>query len=643
MEESEIMAKKQFKAESKRLLDLMINSIYTHKEIFLRELISNASDAEDKLAYKALTDDQVPVDRSQLKITIVPDKEKRTLTISDNGVGMTKEELENNLGTIAHSGSLQFKQEMDQEHKGEDIDVIGQFGVGFYSAFMVADAVTVISKAYGSDEAFMWQSDGADGYTITPCEKDAPGSDIIMHIKPNADEENYDQYLETYKLQELIKKYSDYIRYPIVMEVEDYRQKPKPEDAGDDYKPEWETVKEWKTINSMVPLWQRPKAKVTDEEYNNFYKEKFMDWQDPLAVIHTSAEGAVTYKALLYIPQKAPYDFYTREYQKGLQLYSSGVMIMDKCADLLPDCFRFVKGVVDSPDFSLNISREILQHDRQLKVIANALEKKIKSELVKMQKDDPEKYEKFWTAFGSQIKYGVVADYGAHKDKLKDLLLFWSSKEGKNTTLAAYKDRMSEDQPYYYYACGESVDKIAKLPQVERILDKGYEILYCTEDVDDFVMQALGEIDGKKFMSATAEDALPQTDEEKKQAEEKAEAGKPVLEAVKNVLGDQVKEVRISKILKSGACCLSADGPVSLEMERYMRKLEGGEHMKAERVLELNADSAPYAALKKAVDAGDQATVEKYAKLLYGQALLLADLPLEDPSEYAELVCSLMV
>ena len=637
------MAKKQFKAESKRLLDLMINSIYTHKEIFLRELISNASDAEDKLAYKALTDDQVPVDRSQLKITIVPDKEKRTLTISDNGVGMTKEELENNLGTIAHSGSLQFKQEMDQEHKGEDIDVIGQFGVGFYSAFMVADAVTVISKAYGSDEAFMWQSDGADGYTITPCEKDAPGSDIIMHIKPNADEENYDQYLETYKLQELIKEYSDYIRYPIVMEVEDYRQKPKPEDAGDDYKPEWETVKEWKTINSMVPLWQRPKAKVTDEEYNNFYKEKFMDWQDPLAVIHTSAEGAVTYKALLYLPQKAPYDFYTREYQKGLQLYSSGVMIMDKCADLLPDYFRFVKGVVDSPDFSLNISREILQHDRQLKVIANALEKKIKGELEKMQKDDPEKYEKFWAAFGSQIKYGVVADYGAHKDKLKDLLLFWSSKEGKNTTLAAYKDRMSEDQPYYYYACGESVDKIAKLPQVERILDKGYEILYCTEDVDDFVMQALGEIDGKKFMSATAEDALPQTDEEKKQAEEKAEAGKPVLEAVKNVLGDQVKEVRISKILKSGACCLSADGPVSLEMERYMRKLEGGEHMKAQRVLELNADSAPYAALKKAVDAGDQATVEKYSKLLYGQALLLADLPLEDPSEYAELVCSLMV
>ena len=636
------MAKKQFKAESKRLLDLMINSIYTHKEIFLRELISNASDAEDKLAYKALTDDQVPVDRKDLKITIVPDKEMRTLTVSDNGVGMTREELENNLGTIAKSGSFQFKQDLAKEDKPEDIDVIGQFGVGFYSAFMVADHVTVVSRAYGSDEAWMWQSDGADGYTVTQCEKDAPGSDVIMHLKANADEENYDQYLETYKLQELIKKYSDYIRYPIVMEVEDYRQKEKPADAGDDYKPEWETVKEWKTINSMVPLWQRQKSKVTAEEYNAFYKEKFMDWQDPLAVVHTSAEGAVTYKAMLYIPQKAPYDFYTREYQKGLQLYSSGVLIMDKCADLLPDYFRFVKGVVDSPDFSLNISREVLQHDRQLKVIASALEKKIKGELVKLQKEDPEKYEQFWTAFGSQIKYGVVADYGAHKDNLKDLLLFWSSKEGKNTTLEAYQGRMAEEQPYYYYACGESVDKIAKLPQVERILDKGYEILYCTEDVDDFVMQALGEIDGKKFKSATAEDALPQTEEEKKAAEEKAEEGKPVLEAVKAALGDQVKEVRLSKILKSGACCLSADGPVSLEMERYMRKMEGGEHMKAERVLELNADSAPYAALKKAVDAGDQATVEKYAKLLYGQALLLADLPLEDPAEYAQLVCSLM-
>ena len=638
------MAKKQFKAESKRLLDMMINSIYTHKEIFLRELISNASDAEDKLAYKSLTDEGVDVKRSDLKITIIPNKEMRTLTISDNGVGMTKEDLECNLGTIAHSGSGQFKADLAADDKAaEKIDVIGQFGVGFYSAFMVADHVTVLSKAYGSDEAWMWQSDGADGYTLTQCEKDKPGTDIILHIKANADEENYDQYLETYKLQELIKKYSDYIRYPITMEVEDYKMKPKPEDAGEDYKPEWETVKEWKTINSMVPLWQRQKSKVKPEEYNAFYKEKFGDWTDPLAVIHTSAEGAVTYKALLYIPEKTPYDFYTREYEKGLQLYSSGVLIMDKCADLLPDCFRFVKGVVDSPDFSLNISREILQHDRQLKVIATALEKKIKAELVKMQKDDREKYEKFWKAFGTQIKYGVVGEYGAKKDLLKDLLMFWSSKENGNTTLAAYKDRMPEDQPYYYYACGESVDKIAKLPQVERILDKGYEILYCTEDVDDFVMKALAEIDGKKFKSVADDDAIPQTEEEKKAAEEKAEAGKGVLDAVKEALGEQVKEVRISSILKSGACCLTAEGPVSLEMEKYMSKMEGGEHMKAERVLELNADSAPYAALKQAQEAGDTDKVARYAKLLYGQAELMAGLPLADPAEYARLVSELMV
>ena len=638
------MAKKQFKAESKRLLDLMVNSIYTHKEIFLRELISNASDAEDKLAYKSLTDESVDVARGDLKITVVPDKEGRTLTVSDNGVGMSKEDLESNLGTIARSGSGQFKAGLAEDDEAADkIDVIGQFGVGFYSAFMVADHVTVISRAWGSEEAWMWQSDGADGYTVTQCEKEVPGTDVIMHIKANADEENYDQYLETYKLQELIKKYSDYIRYPIVMEVEDYRQKDKPEDAPEDYKPEWETVKEWKTLNSMVPLWQRQRSQVTPEEYNAFYKEKFGDWQDPLAVIHTSAEGAVTYKAMLYIPEKTPYDFYTREYQKGLQLYSSGVLIMDKCADLLLDHFRFVKGVVDSADFSLNISREVLQHTRQLKVIASALEKKIKNELLTMQKEDREKYEKFWSAFGTQLKYGVVAEYGQHKDVLRDLLLFWSSKEEKNTTLAAYKDRMPEDQPFYYYACGESVEKIAKLPQVERILDKGYEILYCTEDVDDFVMKGLGEVDGKQFKSVTEEDALPQTDEEKKAAEEKAEAGKPVLEAVKEALGDQVKEVRVSSILKSGACCLSADGPVSIEMERYMRKVEGSQPMKAERVLELNPDAAPFAALKKAVDAGDKDTVAKYAKVLYAQALLLADLPLEDPAEYTELVCSLMI
>ena len=631
------MAKRQFKAESKRLLDLMVNSIYTHKEIFLREIISNASDACDKLCYQALTDDAVGMSRKDFKIEIKVDKEHRTLTVSDNGIGMDKEDLENNLGVIASSGSYKFKQEVGDDAK--DTDVIGQFGVGFYSAFMVADHITVVTRKYGADAAWMWQSSGADGYTITECERDAVGTDIIMHIKPDTDDEKYSEFLESWRLQELVRKYSDYIRFPIRMEVSKTRRK----EGSPDDKPEYETYQEEETLNSMVPIWQRRKSSVKPEEYNKFYRDKFHDYADPQKVIAVSAEGAVTYKALLFIPGATPFDYYTKEYEKGLQLYSNGVLIMDKCADLLSDYFRFVKGVVDSADFSLNISREVLQHTRQLSVIAKALEKKIKAELLKMQKEEPEKYEKFWAAFGNQIKYGVVAEYGAHKEMLQDLLLFWSSKEGKNTTLAAYKDRMPEDQPYYYYACGESVDKIAKLPQVERILDKGYEILYCTEDVDDFVMQALGEIDGKKFKSATAEDALPQTEEEKKESEEKAEAGKPVLEAVKEVLGDKVKEVRISKILKTGAVCLSADGPVSLEMERYMRKLEGGEHMKAERVLELNADSAPYAALKKAVDEGDKETVEKYSKLLYGQALLLAELPLEDPAEYAQLVCSLMV
>ena len=635
------MEKKQFQAESKRLMDLMINSIYTHKEIFLRELISNASDAEDKLAYRSLTDSSITASRSDLKITIIPDKDARTLTVSDNGVGMTREELESNLGVIAKSGSLQFKQELGE--KKDDVDVIGQFGVGFYSAFMVADDVKVVSRAWGSEEAYLWQSSGTDGYTITPCEKEAPGTDVIMHIKENAEEEDYGQYLERGRLQSLIKKYSDYIRYPIVMEVEDYRQKEKPADAGEDYKPEWETVLEWKTLNSMVPLWQRPKAEVKSEEYNAFYKEKFSDWEDPLSVVHLSAEGQVEYKALLYIPAKTPYDFYTREYEKGLQLYSSGVLIMDKCGDLLPDHFRFVKGVVDSPDFSLNISREVLQHDNQLKIIARNLEKKIKAELLRLQKEDREKYETFWKAFGVQLKYGVVAEYGRSKDLLKELLLFWSSKEGANTTLAAYKDRMPEDQPFIYYACGESVEKIAKLPQVERILDKGYEILYCTEDVDDFVMKGLEELDGKKFKSVADEDALPQTDEEKQAAKEQSEQAAPVLTAVKEALGDKIKEARLSSILKSAAVCLTADGPVSLEMEKYMAKVEGSMPMRAERVLELNAGSAPYAALQRAVEAQDKATVEKYAKLLYGQAILMAGLPLEDPSEYAQLICSLMI
>ncbi|MBO5727013.1 MAG: molecular chaperone HtpG [Oscillospiraceae bacterium] len=636
------MAKKQFKAESKRLMDLMINSIYTHKEIFLREIISNASDAVDKLAYKALTDDQVKVKRKDFGIVIVPDKTARTLTVSDNGIGMTREELESNLGTIAKSGSFHFKQELGDEKAANKVDVIGQFGVGFYSAFMVADRVSVISKAYGSDEAWMWQSEGADGYTVTPCEKAGAGTDIIMHIKDNANEENYDQYLESYKLQELIHKYSDYIRYPIRMEVEDYRMKEKPADAGEDYRPEWESVLEWKTVNSMVPIWQRQKSKVKKEDYDAFYKEKFGDWQEPLCVLHTSGEGAVEYKALLYIPSQAPYDFYTRDYEKGLQLYSSGVLIMDKCADLLPDHFRFVRGVVDSPDFSLNISREMLQHTRQLKVIAANLEKKVKAELLKLQKDDREKYEKFWEAFGMQIKVGVVSDYGQHKDLLRELLLFRSSAEGKNVTLNEYKDRMSQEQPYYYYASGESADKIDRLPQVERIRDKGYEILYLTQDVDEFVMQALGELDGKKFKSVSDEDALPQSEEEKKAAEEKAEQGKEMVDFVKQTLGEKVKQVRISKILKSGAVCMTAEGSMTLEMEKYLRKIEGKSDIRAERVLELNPDADAVQALRRAVEAGDEELAGKYAKLLYGQALLLAELPMEEPADFAALVCELM-
>ena len=640
------MAKKQFKAESKRLLDLMINSIYTHKEIFLRELVSNASDALDKLAYRALTDDKVGVDRSELKITLTPDQIARTLTISDNGIGMTREELESNLGTIARSGSLQFKQDMAaaEGDKPSDVDIIGQFGVGFYSAFMVADRVTVTSRAYGADEAWQWESTGADGYTLTQCGKDTVGTDIVLHIKANTDDDKYDEYLEQYRLAELIKKYSDYVHYPIVMLMHKSRQKPRPEDAGDDYKPEWEDYDEWETLNSMVPLWQRPKSEVKPEEYNQFYKEKYGDWEDPLSVIHVSAEGAVEYKAMLYIPSHAPFDFHSRDYQKGLQLYSSGVLIMDKCADLLPDHFRFVKGVVDSQDFSLNISREMLQHTRQLKVIAGNLEKKIKAELLRLQKDEREKYETFWKAFGTQIKVGVVSDYGVHKDLLKDLLLFFSSKEGKLTSLAEYKARMPEEQKYIYYACGEDAAQLDKLPQAERIRDKGYEILYLTDEPDQFVVDALGAVDDVPFKSVDDDDALPETDEEKAALEKKAEESKPVLDFLKETLGDQIKEARVSRILRSGAVCLTADGPITLEMEKYFQRVdpENAKNMKAQRVLELNPDSPAFAALQQAVET-DRDKAAKYAKLLYAQAQLIAGIPLEDPAGYTELVCSLMV
>ena len=633
------MAKKQFKTESKRILDLMINSIYTHKEIFLRELISNASDAVDKLAYKSLTDDAVGMSRGDFRIDLIIDKEARTLTVRDNGIGMTKEELESNLGVIARSGSLQFKQEMEE---AGDTDIIGQFGVGFYSAFMVADQVTVITRAYGSDTAWRWESSGADGYTIEETEKDTVGTDIVLHIKEDGEEEQFGQYLDQRRIQRLVKKYSDYIRYPIVMDLEQERMKEKPADAGDDYKPEWETVIEPTTLNSMVPLWQRKKKDVTEEEYTQFYQDKFSDYEPPLATVSVDAEGTVSYKALLFIPGRTPYDFYTREYEKGLQLYSSGVLIMDKCADLLPEHFRFVKGVVDTPDVSLNISRELLQHTRQLKVISSNLEKKIKAELSRLQKDEPEKYRQFWTAFGRNVKYGLVSDYGVHKDMLTDLLIFPTSHGDEPASLSQYKERMAEGQEFIYYAVGEDAARLARLPQAERILDKGYEILYLTEDVDEFCVQTINEYEGKKLKSINDEDALPESEEEKKAAEEQTTENKDVLDFLKETLGDRIADARISRILKSHAVCMTADGPVSLEMEKYFKRTgETMPGMTAQRVLELNAEAPAFAALKRAV-AEDKELAAKYAQLLYSQALLIADLPLEDPAGYAELVCSLM-
>ena len=635
------MEKKQFKAESQRLMDLMINSIYTHKEIFLREIISNASDAIDKLAYRALTDDKVGLNRDDFKIVVVPDKQARTLTVSDNGIGMTQEEMENNLGTIAKSGSLQFKKETEDADDAE-LDIIGQFGVGFYSAFMVADKVTVISKAYGADTAWKWESEGVDGYTIEPCEKETVGTDVIMTIKANADEENYDEYLTPYALSNLIKKYSDYIRYPIRMEMEHSRPKPKPEDAGEDYKPEYEQVKEWETINSMVPIWQRPKSKVTQEEYNDFYKSKFGDWQDPLLSIHIAAEGTIEYKALLYVPSQVPMNYFTTDFKKGLQLYSSGVMIMEKCPDLLPDHFSFVQGIVDTPDVSLNISREMLQHDRQLKVIANNIEKKVKSELVKLMKDDREKYEQFWAAFGMQFKYALMNAYGNNRDTLRDLMLFWSSKEDKLTSLQEYVDRMPESQEKIYYVCADSVEHAAKMPQAERVLKAGYEVLYLTVDEDEIVLQMLENAGGKPFVSVADENALPVTEEEKANVEQAEKDHKDVLDFAQETLKDQVAKVRLSKILQSGSVCLTAEGPVSLEMEKYFRKMRRDFPMQAQKVLEINPDSSAFQALCNTFQAGDKEKAAAYVEILYNQALIIADFPLPDPARYAELVCGLM-
>ena len=626
------MAKKQFKAESKRLLDLMINSIYTHKEIFLREIISNASDACDKLCYQALTDDSVGLNRKDFKIELKVDKENRLITVSDNGIGMDKEDLENNLGVIASSGSYKFKQEVGDDAK--DTDVIGQFGVGFYSAFMVADHITVVTKKYGSDTAYMWQSAGADGYTITECEKDSVGTDIIMHVKPDTDDEKYSEFLESWRLQELVRKYSDYIRFPIRMEVSKTRKK---EGCPDD-KPEYETYQEEETLNSMVPIWQRRKSSVKPEEYNKFYRDKFHDYTDPQKVITVSAEGAVTYKALLFIPGATPYDYYTKEYEKGLQLYSNGVLIMDKCADLLPEHFRFVRGVVDSPDLSLNISRELLQHDRQLKVIAANLEKKIKNELVKMMKDDREGYETFWKNFGRQIKFGVTANYGAGKDLLSDLLLFYASTEKKLVTLEEYVGRMKEDQKYIYYAAGETLDKVDKLPQTELLKDKGIEILYFTEDIDEFCAQVVRDKDGKELRSI-----LDQEIEEgaEKKAEEAADSHKAAFDFVKEALGGKVKEVKASTRLKSHPVCLTAGEGLSFEMEKYFQAVQPDSPIKADRILELNVEHPVFQALENAV-AEDPEKAKKYAQLLYSQALLIAGLPLDDPSGYTDLVCELM-
>ncbi len=631
------MAKKQFKAESKRLLDLMINSIYTHQEIFLRELISNASDAIDKLAYLALTDEHVGLNRSDFQIELVPDEKNRTLMVRDNGIGMDQQELESNLGTIARSGSFQFKQGLD-EKKPEDLDIIGQFGVGFYSAFMVADQVTVISKKYGSDEAYMWQSDGADGYTIAPTTKKTAGTDVILKIKADTEDEQYSRFLRTWELQQLVRKYSDYIRYPIRMEVEKTRMK---EGTEKEEKPEYETYRETETLNSMVPIWHRKKKDVTDEEYNNFYKEKFFDFEDPLAVIHADVEGAVTYQALLYIPARAPYDFYTKDFKKGLQLYSSGVMIMENCADLLPDCFRFVRGVVDSQDLSLNISREMLQHDRQLKFIAGNLEKKIKQELSKLMESDREKYEKFYQAFGMQIKYGTLADYGAKKDVMQDLILYWSSKNEKLTSFAEYVAAMPEEQKYIYYANGENRNRLAQLPQMEKLREKGYDVLFMTDEVDGFIPQTLLKYKEKEFRSVMADDLGLATDEEKKAAEEKSEKSKQTLDFVRQTLGESVKEVRLSENLGSHPVSIVPAEGMTFEMEKYFKRLNPDSDMKAERVMELNAEHPLFNTLQIAV-AQDEEKAKKIVRILYTQGLLMADLPIENPGEYTDLVCGLI-
>lgn len=628
------MAKKQFKTESKRMLDLMINSIYTNREIFLRELISNASDAIDKLYFRSLTDDSVQLKHDDFHIDVKIDKDNRLLTVSDNGIGMTEEELDKNLGTIAKSGSRQFSAE--NETDGQDVDIIGQFGVGFYAAFMVADRVEVVSRAFGAEKAYRWQSSGADGYTITEAQKDDVGTDVILHIKENTPEAEYDEFLDTYTISSLVKKYSDYIRFPIQMDMERSRKKEGSEDEYETY-----TVRE--TVNSMVPLWKKAKGEITQEEYEKFYQERFHAYDKPLRVIHQKAEGTTSYQALLFIPEKADYNYYSKNFEKGLALYSSGVKIMDKCADLLPDCFSFVKGVVDSEDLTLNISRETLQQDRQLQVIARALEKKIKKELADMLEKDREKYELFWKAFGLQLKYALYSTIGGERELLEDLLLFTRASDSKLCTLKEYVDAMPEGQKYIYYAAGESVEKLNLLPQAETVRDHGYDILFLTDDVDEFLMQILHAHGEKEFRSISGNDLGLESDEEKKENEEKAEAGKPMFEAMQKALEGKVSEVKLSNRLKTHPVCLSSKGAMSIEMEKVLAAMPNSENApKAERVLELNGEHPVYASLTAAFEAGDTDKLAQYAKLLYDQACLMEGLSVDDPVAFSEAVCKLM-
>lgn len=626
-----ILETKEFKAESKKLLDMMINSIYTHREIFLRELISNASDAIDKIYYKALTDDSLTFEKDNYYIELAIDKENRLLKISDTGIGMTKEELEENLGVIAKSGSLAFKKENELK---DGYDIIGQFGVGFYSAFMVADTVTVISRAFGSDIAYKWESRGAEGYTIEQCEKDSIGTEIVLKIKENTEDENYDEYLEEYRLKSIIKKYSDFIRYPIKMDVTKSRLKEGSEK-------EYEEYKEEQTINSMIPIWKKNKSELTDEDYSNFYSEKHYGFDKPLRHIHIKAEGTVSYNAILFIPEKMPYDFYTREYEKGLELYSNGVMIMNKCADLLPDYFSFVKGMVDSEDLSLNISREMLQHDRQLKLIAKNIKSKIKSELETMLKNEREKYEEFYKSFGRQLKYGVYSDFGSNKEVLQDLLMFCSSKEKKMVTLAEYISRMPEDQKYIYYAAGESIERIEKLPQAELVSDKGYEILYFTDDIDEFAVRMIMSYKDKEFKSVSSGDLGIEAEEKDSSFNEDNEETKEIFEYMKNVLSDKVASVKASKRLKNHPVCLSTQGELTIEMEKILNTMPNNENVKAEKVLEININHDVFKTLKEAYE-NDKDKLNLYTSVLYNQALLIEGLPISDPVEFTNNICKLM-